>query len=64
MIQFKAMKLKAMHPLIMVSLALLIEAIAFASDQPQQVLPGCHYTCGDLTIPYIHLAWEIQPHKI
>lgn len=41
---------KAMHPLIMVSLALLIETVA--SDQPKQVLPGCNYTCGDLTIPY------------
>jgi len=43
-------QIKAMNPLIMVSLALLIETVAY--DQPQQVLPGCNYTCGDLTIPY------------
>ena len=44
------MKLEAMHPLIMVSLALLIERVA--SDQPKQVLHGCNYTCGDVTIPF------------
>jgi len=44
------MKLKAMHPLIMVSLALLIETVA--ANQSQQVLPGCNSTCGDIKIPY------------
>jgi hypothetical protein len=32
------------------ALFLLVEAVAF--DQPQQVLPGCNYTCGDIQIPY------------
>ncbi|KAK2399078.1 putative wall-associated receptor kinase [Trifolium repens] len=40
-----------MHPLIMfAALSLLVEAVA--SDQLQQVLPGCNYTCGDIQIPY------------
>jgi hypothetical protein len=47
MIQFKAMKLKAMHPLIMVSLALLVDAVA-----AEQVLPGCNYTCGGVKVPF------------
>jgi len=34
------------------ALTLLMEAVAFASDQPKQVLPGCNYTCGDIKIPY------------
>ncbi|CAJ2674908.1 unnamed protein product [Trifolium pratense] len=46
------MKLKAMHfPVIMLTaLSMLVEAVA--SDEPQQVLPGCNYTCGDIQIPY------------
>ncbi|WJX09887.1 hypothetical protein P8452_00673 [Trifolium repens] len=40
-----------MHPLIMLAaLFLLVEAVA--SDQPQQVLPGCNNTCGDVLVPY------------
>ncbi|WJX16348.1 hypothetical protein P8452_06386 [Trifolium repens] len=40
-----------MHPLIMfAALFLLVEAVA--SDQLQQVLPGCNYTCGDVLVPY------------
>ncbi|KAL5071393.1 hypothetical protein RYX36_022280 [Vicia faba] len=45
------MKLKALHPLInFAALVLLVEAVA--SDDPQQVLPGCNSTCGDIQIPY------------
>jgi len=43
--------MKVMQVLLMLAaLALLIETVA--SDQPQQVLPGCNYTCGDVKIPY------------
>jgi hypothetical protein len=44
-----------MQVLIMLAtLSLLIEAVpfAFAYDQPQQVLPGCNYTCGGVKVPY------------
>ncbi|KAK2399079.1 putative wall-associated receptor kinase [Trifolium repens] len=40
------------------ALFLLVEAVAslareaVASDQLQQVLPGCNYTCGDVLVPY------------
>ncbi|CAJ2651143.1 unnamed protein product [Trifolium pratense] len=46
------MKLKAMHfPVIMLTaLSMLVEAVV--SDEPQQVLPGYNYTCGDIQIPY------------
>ncbi|CAJ2674906.1 unnamed protein product [Trifolium pratense] len=40
-----------MHPLIMlVAFFLLVEAVA--SDEPQQALPGCNNTCGDILVPY------------
>ncbi|XP_058724817.1 putative wall-associated receptor kinase-like 16 [Vicia villosa] len=41
-----------MHPLLkFAALALFVEAVT-SDHQPQQALPGCKSTCGDIQIPY------------